>query len=439
MDMYSRNQYLERLQRTYFQAKSRKERTSILNEYCQNTSQNRKYVLRKINHYDFSTPKKRKKRKQIYDVDVKVALARIWEIFDYPCGQRLAPLLKTEVNKLCQLGEISITKEVVKKLKNISPVTIDRKLKHQREVLLLSRKRGHPRAKSLLYKKIPVRLNDWDTSIVGNLGIDLVEHCGSSNSGEYIHTLSVTDISTGWWEGQGIMSRGQYPTLEALKEIRERTPFNWLEIHSDNDSAFINAHLFKYCQQESLKFSRSRPNKKNDNAYVEQKNWTHVKKIFGYFRYDTLEELEIMNDLYENELRLYKNFFSPVMKLIKKERVGGKVRRRYDIAQTPYQRLMKSGQITKETQKRLKDIYDSLNPAELKRNIETKLQQLYQTYEEKMKGEEVCPLKRQKPRIVTNYMTQQEIVSINLTNDLVVRMRIGAGKSTIARQGFSSA
>lgn len=119
---------------------------------------------------------------------------------------------------------------------------------------------------------MPVRLNDWDTSIVGNLGVDFVEHCGSPKFGEYINTLSVTEIDSGWWEGKAIISRGQYPTLEALKKIRERTPFKWLEIHPDNDSIFINAHLLRYSQEEGLRFTRSRPNKKNDNAYIERKN-----------------------------------------------------------------------------------------------------------------------------------------------------------------------
>lgn len=262
-------------------------------------------------------------------------MARTWEIFDYPCGQRLAPLLKNEVDRLRQLEELCIVDEVAQKLKTISPATIDRKLKHQREVLHLSRRKGHSKDKSLLYQKIPTRLNDWDTSIVGNLGIDLVEHCGSSTSGQYIHTLSAADISSGWWEGEAIISRGQRPTLEVLKRIRERTPFEWLEIHPDNDSAFINAHLLRYCRAEEIRFSRSRPNKKNDNAYVEQKNWTHMKKVFGYLRYDTSEELEIINDLYANDLRLFKNFFQPVMKLVKKERIGGKVKRKIE-AKTPY-------------------------------------------------------------------------------------------------------
>jgi len=203
---------------------------------------------------------------------VKVALAKLWEIFDYPCAQRLAPLLKTEVARLRQLEEIFIPSEVAEKLKAISPATIDRKLKHQREVLHLKRSRAKPKPSSLLYRKIPIKLTEWDTSKVGFLEIDLVTHCGSSASGLYICSLNTVEISSGWWEAEAVMGKGQDPTFEALKRIRERAPFQWLGIDSDNDSAFINDHLVRYSEKESLEFTRSRPNKKNDNAYIEQKN-----------------------------------------------------------------------------------------------------------------------------------------------------------------------
>jgi len=160
MDMHSRNQYLKELQQKYFMSRLRKERSSILDEYCRNTHQNRKYIISKINSSFSSKPKERKKRKHIYDGYVKAALAEIWEIFDYPCGQRLAPLLKTEVSRLRQLEEIFIYNEVAEKLATISSATIDRKLKHQREVLHLARKRGGPKPSSLLYKKVPIRLTE---------------------------------------------------------------------------------------------------------------------------------------------------------------------------------------------------------------------------------------------------------------------------------------
>jgi len=411
MDMHSRSEYLKVARERYFRARTKKEKSQILDEYCSNTEQSRKYVIRKINRADFR-PKQRKRRKERYDGYVRAALAKIWEIFDCPCGQRLKPLLEMELDKLRQLGEIEIADDIALKLKMISPATIDRKLKHQREFLHLSRSKGGSKPGYILKQKIPIKLTEWDTSIVGYLEIDMVVHCGSSTLGEYINTLSTTEISSGWWEGEAIMSKSQEHSFWALKEIRERTPFDWKGIDSDNGSEFINQILYKYCQREKLEFTRSRPYRKNDNAHTEQKNWTHVRKIFGYLRYDTYEELAIMNDLYHNELRLYKNFFQPVMKLASKERIGGKVKRKYDVPETPYQRLMESGQIPEETKEELKGIYLSLNPAQLKRNIDAKLAKLCKAYEEKRGTQQVNPYKKLVPRTVRYYMIQQAKVGL---------------------------
>ena len=399
MDMHSKNQYLKELQKRYFQARSKKEKSSIIDEYCQNTHQNRKYVIRKINSSFSLKPKKREKRKQIYDGYVRAALVELWEIFDRPCGQRLIPSIRNELNRLRQQEEIFVSNEVAEKLKRIGSATIDRKLKRQKQALHLSRKTGGPKPSSLLYKKVPIRLTEWDTSKVGFLEIDLVIHCGSSPLGPYICSLNTTEISSGWEEAEAIMGKGQIPTFEALQQIRERTPFEWKGIDSDNGPEFINDHLVKYCEKENIEFTRSRPLKKNDNAYIEQKNWTYVRKTFGYLRYDTNEELSIMNSLYEKELRLYKNFFSPVMKLIGKQRIGGRVKRKYDTPKTPYQRLIESGQISKEVKKKLQKLYQSLNPAELKRRIDEKKRKLYQVYEEKKRGRKASPFKKQTLRI----------------------------------------
>lgn len=409
--MHSRNEYLKVIKESYLKARTRKEKTKLLDEYCRNTGHSRKYVIWKI-HRAVLKPRQRKKRKEIYDGQVTAALAKIWEIFDYPCGQRLKPLLEAEVYRLRKLGEIEISDEVALKLKLMSPATIDRKLKHEREFLHLLRAKGGPKPGYLLKQKIPIRLTEWDTSQVGYIEADLVVHCGSSTLGEYINTVSSTDVSSGWWEGEGIMGKSQEHTFWALKEIRKRTPFEWKGLDSDNGSEFINQILYKYCRREGLEFTRSRANRKNDNAYIEEKNWTHVRKIFGYLRYDSYEELAVMNGLYRNELRLYKNFFQPVMKLESKERIGGKVKRRYEEAKTPYQRLIESSQIPEEVEEELKGIYLSLNPAELKRNINAKLAELYQAYEEKRRTQHVDPHKKLVPRMVRNYMIQQSPVGL---------------------------
>ncbi|MCL0051132.1 hypothetical protein M1M97_00415 [Thermodesulfovibrionales bacterium] len=387
MDMHSRNEYLKVLREKYLKARTKREKSQILDEYCGNTGQARKYVIRKIQPGVDLGLKQRKKRKETYDSQVKAALAKVWEIFDHPCGQRLKPLLEVEVDRLSELGELRVSGEVASKL---NEPTIDRKLKHQREVLHLLKSKGGPKPGSLLKQKIPIRLTEWD-------------------SGEYINTLNTTEISSGWWEGEAIMGRSQEHSFWALKEIRKRTPFEWRGLDSDNGQEFVNQILYKYCQREKLEFTRSRPNRKNDNAYIEQKNWTHVRKLLGYLRYDTLGEV-VINDLYRSELRLYKNFFQPVMKLVSKERIGGSLKRKYDTPKTPYQRLMDSGQISEQTRKQLKTVYLSLNPAQLKRSIDAKLDE--RTYEEKRKSQQVNPMRKVIPHTVTSFMIQQPKVGL---------------------------
>lgn len=410
MDMYSRDQYLQVLisQRGYL-LESKKGKTELLDEYCRNTKQNRKYVIRKIRSGKYLKDKaKKRRRKEYYDSYVKVALIKCWEIFDYPCGQRLQPLLETEVDRLRKLGELQCSDEVAKKLKKMSFRTIDEKLTRQKEVECLKRK-YHQKSHPLLYQKIPVKLfHEWDKNQIGNIQMDLIEHCGQSARGEYINTISATDIASGWWEAQAIMGRSQRATFNGINEVRSRFPLPWREIHTDNGAEFISSHLFRYAQQENFGFSRSRPNKKNDNCFIEQKNWTHVKKFVGYLRYDTEEELEILNYLYKEELRLYKNFFQPVMKLISKERIGGKIKRVYDTPKTPYQRVMESREVDEETKQELKKFYELLNPAELKRKIDNRLNTLYECYQKKNKSQDVKFQKKLKPNSVTFLIAQPE-------------------------------
>lgn len=398
MDMNARNQYLKVLQEQYFKAKSRKEKSSILDEYCKNTGQNRKYVIRRIHSRIPPEPKKRT-RERFYDGHVRAALVKVWKIFDYMCGQRLEVMLKTEVDRLRDFGELMIPDEVAEKLKKVSPKTIDRILTHQREVLHLNRKHKR-KINPLICQKIPVKAGGWDRFLTGQVQIDCVEHCGESASGHFVNSINSCEIASGWWEAEGVLGRGQERSLNGITLMRQRSPFKWLEVHPDNDTTFINWHLVRYCEKEEIVFTRSRPYKKNDNSFVEQKNSTHIRNVLGHLRYDTEEELTIINDLFRGELRLYKNFFQPVMKLKEKIRDKGKVHRKYDTPKTPYQRLMESEQIPDETKEKLKEIYLTLNPAQLKRAIDEKLHKLYQAYERKRGVQRSFPLKRQTPRVV---------------------------------------
>ncbi len=410
MDMMARNQYLQAVRKEYLPA-SKTTKSQLLDEAEHRTGLNRKYLIRKLNGSRALTPGRRRARQEKYDGDVVASLVTAWRIFDYPCGQRLAPLLKTEVERLRRLGELRCRDDVASKLTEISPRTIDAKLQPQKEYerrQRLARKKQHP----LLYQKIPVKVaHEWDRTALGQIQIDLVEHCGQSTRGTYLHTVSSTDIASGWWEGEAIMGKGQKTTLQALKDLRARFPVPWVALHSDNGSEFINRDVWQYTHQAHIAFSRSRPYQKNDNAFVEQKNWTHVKKFVGYYRYDTPAEGELLTRLYRQELHLYKNFFQPVIKLIAKERRGGRIHRTYDHPpQTPYQRIITSPAVAQDTKDTLQQRYEALNPAQLKRTIDAILDQLYETYEQKHPTAQQSLHRKKKlhPSTVTFFIAQPE-------------------------------
>lgn len=397
MDMAARKQYLITLQDKYFKTGSKKEKSAILDEYIKNTHMNRKYIIRKINSELSSEPAVRIRR-SFYDSQIISPLAKVWAIFDYPCGQRLSSILKIEIDRLVKFGEIHASIDIIKKLKSISSSTIDRKLRHEKEVLKINLKHGRVK-NHLVYQKIPVKSHGWNNNLLGQIELDYVEHCGSSVAGEYIHTVSSVDISSGWWEAEAILGKSQIKTFTALDKMRSRYPGFWKELHPDNDSCFINEHLIKYANMHHMKLSRSRPYKKNDNCFIEQKNSTHIRAMFGHLRYDTSKELSIINNLYSDELRLYKNFFQPVMKLSEKTRVKSKVIRRYSLAKTPYQRIMESNQVSDIRKKSLRRLYNRLNPALLKRTIDEQLKLLYKTYQEKDKKTSLDYIKKQTKRI----------------------------------------
>lgn len=421
MNMQSRNQYLLELRTEYLKTKSKKRRGELLDEAEKRTKLDRKYLTQKLkpkSNLDKSQTE-RKKRKKYYDNSVTPALAKMWKTFDKPCGQRLEPLLKSETEKMRMLGELSCSDEVAGKLKKISFRTADELLKHTKEVERQKQKykeKIHP----LLYQQIPVKVFDeQDREAIGHLQTDLVEHCGASAAGEFINTCSNTDINFGWWEGRAQMGKSQEATNKAIDKAWARFPFSISADHTDNGTEVINQLMKRYCDKRGVDFSRSRPYKKNDNCLVEEKNRTHVKRFVGYLRYDTDKELDILNDLYENELRDFKNFFQPVMKLVSKERISGHIKRKYDLPKTPYQRIMGSDLIPKSTKQDLEKIYQSLNPAELKRGIDRKLGALYKAYQEK-KNQNRQNIKVEKPKIsrkiktslVRKYMAEWEPISV---------------------------
>lgn len=400
MDMRSREQYLRALLGRYLRVRKRG-KSLLLDEYCRNTGMARKSVLRKIAGLLKGGSPPRNQRWPVYGRSVRLALETLWEIFDRPCGQRLKPLVEEELERLRAQGELRVDEKTACQLQRVSPATIDRLLTAKKTEWIAQRRYGRVGG-DLIAKKIPLKMTDWDLGQVGFLEMDLVLHCGASTAGEYAHSLSALEIGSAWWEGEAVMGRAQSRIFEAIKEIRARTPFTWRGIDSDNDNAFINDQIYRYTQKEGLTFTRSRPYHKNDNAYIEQKNFTHVRRPLGYLRYDTPAELDLINDLYRNELRLYKNFFQPVMRLERKQRIDGKTRRHYAKPKTPYRILRESRQLTPEALKTLDDLYRSLNPADLKRRIDQKLKRLFTLYERKRKGlVQVDPYKKLDPTSVS--------------------------------------
>lgn len=412
MNKEAKTQYMDILRERYFKG-TKKEKGKLLDEYCRNTMQERKYAIKKFN-YQVKLKRKeaRKKRPCFYDGTIIAALVKVWKIFDCPCGQRLEEILKNEVENLRAWKELVCSNKTANKLKQMKSATIDRRLNHEKEVLKLKEK--YQKRSSFLLSTIPIKTSDdWNRLETGNVQVDFVESCGSSASGEYIQNLSICDIFSSWWEGEAVMGKGQQRALLGLDHCRKRSPFSWREFHPDNGTSLLNYAVYAYAQKEGLEFSRSRPYQKNDNCFIEQKNSTHVRKVIGYLRYDTEEELDCLNDLYRNELRLYKNFFQPVIKLVKKERTGGKIKRKYDRAKTPYLRLLESDQIAEKEKESLTKIYQSLNPAELKRAIDKKLDSLFKIYQKKNDQESINVIKKLTPSLVSFSHVMKEKVSVS--------------------------
>lgn len=337
MGMQARNQYLNTLITKHpgYHLQSKKEKTRLLDEYCQTTGQHRKAVSAKIRSGAYihtlrkETGQERRTRSSPYNREVTAYLIKLWEIFDRPCGQRLAPMIRKELERLRRLGEIHISDAMAGRILHICPRTIDTKLKTHKEKERLKRTYV-PTQHPLLYQKIPVKLaSDQGRGIGDSVQIDCVEHCGQSAEGPFLCTVGLTDIGSGWWEGEPVMRKTAWAIERALGCAQYRFPFPWKEMHTDNGSEFINEIVWRYAKRHRVAFTRSRPYAKNDNCFVEQKNGTHIRKMVGHYRYDTRAEYALLKDLYRQDLRLYKNFFQPIIPLISKERIGGHIRRKY--------------------------------------------------------------------------------------------------------------
>ena len=352
-----------------YRVAQRTDRKRILDEFVASSGYHRKYALHLLNHPPKPPPPhKRRHRTHQYSVAAQRALIACWHATNGICSKRLVPYLPELVAVLEQHGELQLDAQTKTQLLTLSPATADRLLRTERQ-----RQRPHglgtTKPGTLLKHQIPIRtFAEWDDVVPGFVEVDLVAHCADSTHGEYLHSLTLTDIVTGWTECLALRNRSQHTVHAAIVQARTRLPFPLLGLDSDNGTEFINDLLLRYCQQEQITFTRSRPYKKNDQAHVEQKNWSIVRQTVGYDRYEGQCACAALAALYE-VLRLYTNFFQPSMKLQSKERLGSKVKKTYDTAKTPYQRVLESEQVTQATKDRLQVQYHTLNPVALLRQI----------------------------------------------------------------------
>lgn len=378
MTRQSKEELLKAVKKRYLQA-NYKAKQEILNEFCNTTGYHRKHAIRILaTGYTHKPPEQRKKRLFTYSTDFFLLVIKVWELLEYPCGKRLQAQLLPMAESLERSHEIKPLEPKTKHdLTHVSARTLDRRLNGEREVRRLKRNRGTTRHGSLLKSSIPIRITNWDTRRIGFMEMDTVAHCDDNLSGQFIYSLDMVEIATGWSEQVAVMGKGEQGIVSAIEEVKKGLPFKLKGLDSDTGSEFVNWHMVKWCKENSLSFTRSRPYYKNDNAYVEQKNYTHVRQWLGYRRYDTPQQLQMINDLYRNELRRFNNYFRPVMKITSKEKVNNSVcKKKYGEALTPYQRLMKSKQIPLEIKTQLQKLYESLNPVKLKAAIQAKLKRI---------------------------------------------------------------
>jgi predicted DNA-binding transcriptional regulator AlpA len=363
--------------RSRYQAARRRDKKRMLDEFCQTTGLHRKSAIRMLNR-ELRPRLVRTGRPRRYGPEVLEPLRLVWETGDRMCGKLLVGVMPTILAGLERYGELNVRAEVRELLLSMSASTIDRLLKKQSIRLSNRRPESHPRPPQNLKRTVPVKTwSEWDNVQPGSLQADLVFHSGESLLGFHLTTLCAVDVATGWIELQPVWGLGKSRVGAAIHLLRQRLPFVLKALHTDNGSEFLNDGLIPWCQREGIRLTRGRPYKKNDQAWVEQRNWQSVRRYVGYERYSTKAAYELLLKLYPL-LCLQMNFLRPVRKLVSKERQGAKVSKRYDEPRTPYQRLVASGILSEQAQARTDRQLQRLNPADLQRRINQLLSHLWQ-------------------------------------------------------------
>jgi hypothetical protein len=368
MTIDERRKYLRRMQNCYLSAERAKQ-SELLTHLEMATGLHRKSLLRLLHAPALERMRRDKQRGRTYGVATEDAVRVVWESLDYVCTERLTPALLPTAQHLAQFGELRLTGEVEEQLGGISPATVGRLLRRfSQDTPRLPRK--GPEQANHLAREIPMARLPWQIAETGHFEVDLVHHCGSATVGDYIHTLQLVDVATGWSERVAILGRSQRAMEGGFRRVLPRLPFGVCALHPDNGSEFLNDHLIRFWGEEivGLKLSRSRPYHKNDNRFVEQKNDTLVRAYFGQVRLDTLAQCAAMNAIYD-QMWVYYNLFQPVMHLVAKGVKDGKCKRQWDEAKTPYQRLLAKGILGDQAQAKLAALYAQTNPRELRQQI----------------------------------------------------------------------
>jgi len=356
---------------------NREEKKVILNELVATTKMHRKSVIRALKRIQLRDPSAMEHRGRSiqYGHDVTAALQEIWEIAGEICAERLHPIVREYVSILKRDSMWTHTDHTTGLLCAMSIGTMKSRLSGLQKART---PRGVSTTKpSELKELIPVRRWPWKNPKPGYGQVDTVVHCGSTLRGDMAYTTNYTDIATTWVESAAQLNKGQIATQESIERIKKRLPFQMKGIHGDTGSEFINWHLVGWCKDNDVELSRSRPNHKNDNAHIEQKNYSGVRKFLGYARIEQPKTIALMNELYAGPLRLYINFFQPSMKLVKKMRIGSRYKRVYDTALTPYQRVLKDERISQTVKDNLQKQYATLNPAILRKEIDRIINKIF--------------------------------------------------------------
>jgi hypothetical protein len=371
----SKREYLRAIRSRYREAK-KQEKSKILDEFCAVCGYQRKYAIRLLNRAR-ERPRKKPGPKPRYGPGVLQVVKRIWFAADQICSKRLKAAIPLWLPHYEHKYE-ELSAEIREKVLALSPATIDRLLRSVR-IQQKPKGLGGTRPGTLLRNQIPIRTSNWDITRPGYLEADTVAHCGNSMADNFVWSLTFTDIYSGWTENRATWNRGAHGVITQIRDVESSLPFPILGFDCDNGSEFLNHHLFRYFtdRKRPVCFTRGRPYHGNDNAHVEQKQWTHVRQLLGYDRFDNPDLVDPINGLYANEWSLFQNFFCPSFKLQKKERINSKYRRHYGKPQTPCQRLLESPHISPETKRELRRTFDSLDPFRLRQSIEKKLRTVF--------------------------------------------------------------